>query len=96
MSIINKEELIWDYELARIIDQCAKKAGQRTGQYLFNSLPPGAERVVASTLFDPYHKEMTRSALFEWISHHLIFDDRGDVIAVFNNNDILWEYNGED
>lgn len=68
----------------------ARKNNQRTGQYLFNYLPEGAANVVASTLFDPFHKELTWTEILEWIESHLIFKGE-EIVGVFNNNDVLWE-----
>lgn len=64
----------------------------RTGQYLFNSLPNEVARVVSGTLFDPFHTDMKSGDIWNWIDNHLIFSDDGNqIIAVFNNNQILWQ-----
>lgn len=68
----------------------AREFKQRTGQYLFNHLPPGAGNALSSTLIDPFHKEMTKEEIIGWIDNHLIFDGQ-EVIAVFNNNQLMWE-----
>ena len=73
------------------IKQGARINNQRTGQYLFNHLPPGAANSVRATLIDPFHKQMTDHELYMWLDEHVIFD-RGWIIATFNNNVILWEH----
>ncbi len=62
----------------------------RVGQALFNLLPGWAANRVASTLFDPFHKNFTDYELYTWINNHLIFDG-DEIIAVFNNDTILAE-----
>lgn len=69
----------------------ADEHNQRTGQYLFNSLPVEAAQFITSTLFDPFHRDMSQDEVEAWISDHIIFDDNGRIMALFNNNDILWE-----
>lgn len=68
----------------------SKANGQRTGQYLFNHLPSVPANAVTATLFDPFHKELSRQELQEWIDNHLIFDGMC-IIGVFNNDQLLWE-----
>lgn len=41
-------------------------------------------------MFDPFQKDLTGSEIRAWIGEHLIFSPSGDIIAVFNQNDILW------
>lgn len=68
----------------------AKESGQRTGQYLFNHLEPGPANVIAGSLFDPFHQDLSNREISDWLDNHLIFDGN-KVIAVFKNNQILWE-----
>jgi hypothetical protein len=63
---------------------------QRTGQYLFNHLPNPVAAQVRGTTFDPFHKDLTINEVHCWIQDHLIFD-ANRIIAVFNNDEILWE-----
>lgn len=74
-----------------VIYREAGRHRQRTGQFLYNNLPNGAASVVAGTLFDPFHFELNSHEIEKWINDHLILDDADRVIAVFNNNQILWE-----
>ena len=64
----------------------------RPGQALFNVLPGDVANCVCSTLFDPFHRVKTWDEVKVWMENHLIFDGDGCVIAVFNNNQILWEH----
>lgn len=68
---------------------------QRTGQYIFNHLPDDCANLVRSTLFDPFYKSFNRVEVRQWMEDHLIFDDRGNIIGLFNNNSILWEMGNE-
>jgi hypothetical protein len=74
-----------------IRQQDTQPGNLRTGQILFNLLPRGAGGKVAGTFFDPFHKELCYTELQQWIDNHLIFDDDGAIIGVFNNNQLLWE-----
>lgn len=65
--------------------------GIRTGQQLFLHLPPTICNKVSGTLFDPFHHEWSWAQVREWCDNHLIFDDNGEIIALFNNNEILIE-----
>jgi hypothetical protein len=69
----------------------AEKHHQRTGQYLFNSLPQEAGAVIVGTVFDPFHKDMSQYQVEDWLLHHAIFNDNESIVAIFNNNDMLWE-----
>ena len=80
--------MITIFEADVIRGACLTK--QRTGQYLFNCLPNDVAEVVAGLMFDPFHKDLTDSEIRAWIGEHLIFSPSGDIIAVFNQNDILW------
>jgi len=68
----------------------ARASNQRPGQYLYNHLPNGAAAAVNGTLFDPFHKDLDRDGIYEWLDNHII-THHGWIIAVFNNNQILWE-----
>jgi hypothetical protein len=64
----------------------------RYGQALFNVLPPEVGQVVAGTSFDPFHTQWkTHMQVVDWVDNHLIFSDDFKIIAVFNNDQILWE-----
>lgn len=77
----------------------ARRTNQRTGQCLFNNLPHEATSVVAGKLWDPFHRQMVRQELKDWIGDHLIFDGTPTAIAeaydqligVFSYNEVLWE-----
>lgn len=66
--------------------------GQRTGQKLFNMLnPPELADQVRGTSWDPFYKTMTFEEIVEWVDNHLVFDDHGHIIALFDQFNILWE-----
>lgn len=56
-----------------------------------NQLPVPVFMKVHTTIFDPFHKELTEAEVYDWIMNHLIFDNKGQMIALFNNDTILWE-----
>lgn len=68
----------------------ARQTKLRTGQYLFNHLPDQVGNKVAGTLFDPFHKDLSKQEIIEWLDNHLIFD-HNEIIALFDQNTILWE-----
>lgn len=69
----------------------AKESEQRTGQYLFNSLPEGAQEVITRTMSDPYQQDFDVYELTNWVNNHLIFDEDGAIINVFNGDTVLWD-----
>lgn len=73
------------------IKRGARASGQRTGQYLFNQLPNDAASHVAGSLFDPFHKDLTTFEIQRWIDDHMIFNETGKLICIFNNDEVLWE-----
>lgn len=85
---------VTDFLAANLIE-AARRADQRAGQYLFNNLPDDAANCMMMTLWDPFHKRMSFQEFRDWINDHLILEDGATtldgVIAVFNNNEILWE-----
>ena len=64
----------------------------RPGQALFNVLPRDVSARVCGAMFDPFHRVKTWDEVKLWMEDHLIFDEDGYVIAVFNNNQILWQH----
>lgn len=78
-------------EYSRDIVMHADKFNQRTGQYLFNSFPVEVANVVTGSMFDPFHKDMSQFQIEEWLLNHIVFNENGSIVAVFNENTILWE-----
>ncbi len=70
----------------------AEKNQQRTGQALFNHLPSGAAQIVSGTLWDPFHRSLTREELQKWVDNHLIFGEKyyDDIIGLFTGEQLLW------
>jgi hypothetical protein len=73
----------------------ARQTKQRTGQYLFNHLPVEVGNKVAGTLFDPFHKDLSKPEIIEWLDNHLIFNEN-KIIALFDQNTILWTWEPPD
>jgi hypothetical protein len=67
--------------------------GQRTGQKLFNMLnPPELADQVRHKSFDPSRwGDMTVDEIEDWVKNHLVFDDHGHIIALFDGFETLWE-----
>ena len=82
-------------DLINNVLRCAHHTSQRTGQYLFNSLPEPITCVISGTLFDPFHEDMDAFQLTEWVQNHLVFGKspfaKEGIIAVFDGNMLLWE-----
>lgn len=76
---------------AKYIVEMAPYHDQRTGQLLFNSLKHEIADIVRDTSFDPFYKELTCDEIIDWLENHIIYDDDGNMICLFNGNDILWE-----
>ena len=76
---------------AEYIYNVAPMCGYRTGQLLFNSLRYEVAEKIRGTIFDPFYKEMSLFELIEWINNHIIYDNEGMMICVFDGNTILWE-----
>lgn len=63
----------------------------RMGQALFNLLPGSVGNAVAGRMFDPFHTEsMSVHDVQSWVEDHLIFDNEGRIIALFNADKFLW------
>lgn len=89
LGTAHQRMIAWANTIARY---CKQNPDIRTGQYLFNSLPPTTASIVAGSTFDPFHKDLTEDELYEWMDNHLIFSDMSDsIIGVFNNDMILAE-----
>ena len=76
----------------QIVRVAEKNPGHRTGQALFNHLPVSAAQIVSGTLWDPFHRDLTREEIQEWVDHHLIFGDEyyDDIIGLFSGEQLLW------
>ena len=77
-------------EYSRAIIMSAESHNQRTGQYLFNSLPEEARAVVAGTVFDPFHKSMSQYQIEDWLDDHVVFNMNGSIIGIIAGRKILW------
>jgi hypothetical protein len=64
---------------------------QRTGQLLFNSLRQQVAAKVRDTDFDPFYKDLTLFEIIEWLENHVVYNDEGIMIRLFDGNEILWE-----
>jgi hypothetical protein len=60
-------------------------------QYLFNSFSVEVADVVVASTFDPFHKNMSQDQIENWLLNHVVFNESGSIIAVFNENTILWK-----
>ena len=69
----------------------SKALNERTGQALHKSLPVDIRRWVNGALFDPFYKDLSEEEIYQWIDNHLIFDDEGVLIGLYDRNTILWE-----
>lgn len=80
-------------EFTQLVLRYAKANDQRTGQALSNLVYSRTTFNTCDILDDPFHKDLSEREVFEWIERHLIFNDSGWIIGIFNKNIILWERN---
>lgn len=78
-------------EYSRNILIHAPEHNQRTGQYLFNSLPLEIRKYVTEMPWDPFFRDLSQYQIENWLNNHIIFNDTGDIIGLFANNMVLWE-----
>ena len=76
---------------ATYIFEVAPGYGERPGQFLFNSLRHEIADTVRGTFLDPFYKEMSLRQIIEWLENHIIYDDDGRMICLFDKNEVLWE-----
>ena len=88
---MNKQDEIRYHQEARYIVDTAPNYVQRTGQFLFNSLRHEVSQIVRSSHLDPFYKEMSYQEVVEWLENHIIYDETGRMIALFDEDRILWE-----
>lgn len=86
---MRSEIIARDY--SRYIVQHAAVHNQRTGQYLFNSLPQEVAACVTATPWDPFGRDMSQDQVETWLHNHIIFDSNGTIIALFADSVLLWE-----
>lgn len=77
-------------EYSRVVIQYAHANDQRTGQYMFNSLPDGAREAVTGKLWDPFFKDWGQDKIEEWLLQHALFNDSGEIIGVISGSQLLW------
>jgi hypothetical protein len=77
-------------EYSREVVMNAERNNQRTGQYLFNSLPEGARAVVTGTIFDPFYKNMSQYQIEDWLEDHAVFNMNGTIIGIIAGRKTLW------
>lgn len=76
---------------AASVQRRAHVTGARTGQALFDMLPDWASSALVGSTADPYERDLNRLGISRWMHDHLIYDDRGDIIGVMSDTDILAE-----
>lgn len=81
-------------EHSRLVISEAPAQNQRTGQFLFNTLPDMVRERLAGKTFDPFHRDMSQFQVEEWLLDHIVFDDDGEVIGLYSGNHIMWEKKG--
>jgi len=77
-------------EYSRTVILKAEVHSQKTGQYLFNSLPEGAREAVSGMLWDPFYKDMSQYQIEEWLNDHVVFNDNGSISGVITGGKIIW------
>jgi hypothetical protein len=74
-----------------IYDKTLSEPRQETGYIMARSMPKIVEKKILQTDFNPFYKNMTFTELLSWIQNHLIFNEKGSIVALFDNDTMLWE-----
>lgn len=61
----------------------------KNGEDLWCYLPPGMASIVIRRSFDPYDSELSKAGIRDWLWHHVVFDDNGNIIAIHDHGEIL-------
>jgi hypothetical protein len=72
----------------------AVRRGRRTGEYLYECLPPKALNHVRSNDFDPYNHDLSQDDILRWLWDHVIFDPDGNIVGVHDRGYILTNQHG--
>lgn len=76
---------------AEYIHTMAPVFDNRTGQLLFNVLRHEIADVVRHTDFDPFYEDLTLEEIVEWLEAHILYDNDGNMIRLFDEGGVLWE-----
>ena len=76
---------------AEYIHTMAPVYGERTGELLFNVLRHEIADVVRNTNFDPFYEDLDTDEIVEWLETHILYDNDGNMIRLFDERGILWE-----
>jgi hypothetical protein len=77
--------------MAQYAVDTAQIRGQRTGQRIFHSLPAPVAAKVRGTSWDPFNRTWGFDDIVAWFNDHIVFNDKGDIIALYAGNELLWE-----
>jgi len=76
---------------AEYICYIGPRIDQRTGEFLFNNLRFEIAEAIRNTELDPFYQEMDFEDVVDWLDDHIVFDNQGTMIRVFDDHGILWE-----
>lgn len=63
----------------------------RTGEFLFNVLRHDIADVVRDTDMDTFYDDLEYEEIVDWFDNHIIFDNMGNMVRLFDEHGILWE-----
>jgi hypothetical protein len=75
---------------AEYIHFMAPQYDMRTGQLLFNILRHEIAEVVRNTELDTFYEDLELEEIVEWLENHIMFDNQGRMIRLFDGHRILW------
>lgn len=81
----------WTRSLYYKLEERYVADGIRLGTALFECLPSWAGRKVAGTSLDTFDLPLTLDQVFKWLDNHVIFDDSGQIIALFDGDVVIAE-----
>jgi len=78
-------------EYSKDIIEHAAEHDQKTGQYLFNSLPVEVRMQLAGLSWDPFERDMNQYQVEQWLKDHIIFNADGRIVGLYSGSMKLWE-----
>ena len=65
---------------------------EHIGNRLMDSLSPSAAAVVREQEFNPrFIDDMTLEDVIGWVDEHIVFNNKGEQVAVLDNDVVIWE-----
>ena len=77
---------------ARFVVDGARINREHIGNRLMDSLKAQVADVVREQEFNPrFIDDMTLEDAVDWLNDHIVFDNKGDQVAVVDHDELLWK-----